>query len=98
MCGSTDIVRRGRLYVCRACDTKYTLDRNSELMVEEEEEPLQGLDLLKAQAKGAVAARNWDEAYSYFTQILEQSPNDWEAYYSTVFLCAHLLKKSSRKA
>ena len=79
MCGSTDIQKEGGVFVCRGCGCKYSLEEAKKLMVEVENSPK--LDNLYDRARKSLEVEDYAHASEYYKQILDEKPDDWEAYF-----------------
>lgn len=87
MCSSIDVVKDGDYYVCQSCGTKYTVEAAKKLMVEgtvkidSSEETANLYEL----ARRAANTGNTEKAQQYYEQIVVKAPNDWEAFYYSVY-------------
>ena len=95
MCGGTDLVKDGGVFVCQSCGCKYSLEEAKKMMIEgtvdvsgskvkiDTSDEIDNLFLL---ARNARKEGNADNASKYYEMILLKKPNDWEAYfYSTYY-------------
>lgn len=94
MCGSTNIVKEGGLYVCQSCGTKYSVEEARKMMVEgtvdvkgtvkvDTTEELKNLYKIARRAKDS---NNYGDAAKYYEMIIIKEPNDWEAcFYAPYF-------------
>lgn len=88
MCGSTDLIKDGGVFVCQSCGTKYTVEEAKKMMVE-------GTVSVKGtvtvdnsgsianyltMAENAYAAGNKEEAEKYCNKIIEINPNHVKAW------------------
>jgi hypothetical protein len=99
MCESTDFVKQEGVFVCQSCGMKYSVEDAKKLMgdgtVEEVKKvtvddtaKLDNLYMLACRAKDE---NNVEKAAQYYEQILQESPNSWEAmFYSNYY--ASILK------
>ena len=81
MCSSTDVVKDGEFYVCQSCGTKYSVEAAKKLMVEVEEKENVKLNNLYQRARKSLEVNDLAHAAEYYKQILDEKPNDWEAYF-----------------
>lgn len=85
-CGSMDLVERDGYYVCKFCDTKYTLEEAAKLV-----EGTVTIDNCERLANLYVAARrakdmnSYSQAASYYREILALDPQNWEPTFYSVF-------------
>ncbi len=95
MCNSTDLVKQDGLYVCQSCGTKYTVEEARKMMIEgpvdvtgstvkvDETGKIENLYRLARRAKDSGNSKN---AQKYYSQIVVDRPNDWEAnFYQDFF-------------
>ena len=79
MCNSGDFVKEGDLFVCQCCGTKYTVEAAKKLMVEIDNS--KKISNLYERARKSVEVGDLKHAAEYYKQILDENPNDWEAYF-----------------
>lgn len=94
MCGSTDLVKDGGVFVCQNCGCKYSVEEAKKMMIEGTVE-VQGtvkvdesekIEKLRVLAKRAKEEENASEAKKYYDLVLIEDPDDWEAnYYSSYY-------------
>lgn len=88
MCGSTDLVKDGGVFVCQSCGCKYSVEEAKRMMVEgivnvqgtvkvDNSEKI--ANYLRI-AKNALDANNHKEADEYANKILETEPHNAEAW------------------
>ena len=96
MCGSTELLKQEGVFVCQTCGTKYSVEEAKKMMIEGTVE-VQGtvkldtsdkLENLYQLARRAKDDDNVEEAEKYYSMIICENPNDWEAafyrlYFST---------------
>lgn len=86
MCGSQDLIKQDGYYVCQNCGTKYDPEEAKKLMIDVK---LDNSDAAKKWYQLARQARDSNDAESaakYYELILQENPDDWEAYfYNTYF-------------
>ena len=85
MCGSNDVIKKDGLYVCQHCGTKYDPEEAKKLMVEVKIDNSAKIQNLYQLARRAYQDKNYEEAAKYYSQITVDVPNDWEAYFFSVF-------------
>lgn len=96
MCGSTNLIKDGGVFVCQSCGTKYSVEEAKKMMVEgtvdvkgtvkiDTSSELQNLYEVARRAKDN---DNSEQAEKYYDQILVKDPKSWEATFYTVFFKA----------
>ena len=97
MCGSPNIIKQDGLFVCQNCGTKYSIEEARKLMIEGPVDVsgstvnINNSDRLSNLYQ--VARRFRDEnnaanAEKYYSMILEEDPNSWEASFYVVYFRA----------
>ena len=89
MCGSTDLVKQDGVFVCQSCGTKYSVEEARKMMVEVtgtvKIDSTTKVDNLYELARRSWNSKNYDKAGEYYSQLLIEKPDDWEAsFYSTL--------------
>ena len=92
MCGSQEFAKTDGMYVCQHCGTRYDPEEAKKLMVEvsgkveiDNSKKLENLYIL---ARRARAENNSKDAANYYSQIVAEEPNSWEAqFYKVLFTC-----------
>ncbi len=79
MCGSNDVVKQDGYYVCQNCGTKYSVEEAKKMMVEIDNS--KKLENLYTRARKSIEVDDLEHAAEYYKQILDENPNDWEAYF-----------------
>ena len=79
MCGSTDIIKQDGLFICTACGTKYSVEEAKKMMVEIDN--TKKMTNLYERARKSLEVDDLEHAAEYYKQILDENPNDWEAYF-----------------
>ena len=79
MCNSQDLVKQDGMYICQSCGTKYSTEDAKKLMVEIDNS--KKLNNLYERARQSLDVDDLEHAAEYFKQILDENPNDWEAYF-----------------
>lgn len=93
MCGSTNLIKEGGVFVCQSCGTKYSVEEAKKMMVEgtvdvkgtvkvDTSDELKNLYEIARRAKDA---ENSDNAAKYYDMILIKDPGSWEANYYVVY-------------
>ena len=93
MCGSTNLIKEGGVFVCQSCGTKYSVEEAKKMMVEgtvdvkgtvkvDTSDELKNLYEIARRAKDA---NNSENAAKYYEQILAKDPNSWEANFYTIY-------------
>jgi len=88
MCGSTNLIKEGGVFVCQSCGTKYSVEEAKKMMVEGTVDVKGTVKVDKSQdaknlvqlAKDALDSVNGEEAYSYANRALETDPSNAEAW------------------
>ena len=93
MCGSTNLVKEGGVFVCQSCGTKYSVEEAKKMMVEgtvdvkgtvkvDTSDELKNLYEIARRAKDS---DNSDNATKYYDMILVKDPSSWEANFYVVY-------------
>ena len=93
MCGSTNLVKEGGVFVCQSCGTKYSVEEAKKMMVEgtvdvkgtvkvDTSDELKNLYEIARRAKDS---NNSENATKYYDMILVKDPSSWEANYYVVY-------------
>ena len=93
MCGSTDLMKDGGVFVCQSCGCKYSVEEARRMMVEgtvdvtgtvkvDTSDELKNLYELARRAK---IDNNSENAQKYYEQIVIKDPSSWEANFYTVY-------------
>ncbi len=96
MCGSTNLIKEGGVFVCQSCGTKYSVEEAKKMMVEgtvdvkgtvkiDTSTELQNLYQIARRAKDS---DNSELAGKYYDQILVKDPSSWEANFYVVYFKA----------
>ena len=93
MCGSNEIIKQDGLFVCQACNTKYSIEEARKMMFGEVVE-VEGtvkidnstkLSNLYELARRAYDTGDTEYAIKYYEEILLIDPNSWEAQFFVDF-------------
>lgn len=82
MCGD-NLIKKGDVYECQSCGTKYTAEEAKKLLVE-----IDNTDRVKRLYKLARTARddnNIVDAQKYYDEIKVECPEDWEAAFFSLY-------------
>lgn len=79
MCGSTELVKQDGVFVCQFCGCKYSVEEAKKMMVEVDN--TKKLANLYERARKSLEVNDLEHAAEYYKQILDENPNDWEAYF-----------------
>lgn len=93
MCGSTNLIKEGGVFICQSCGTKYSVEEAKKMMVEgtvdvkgtvkvDTSDELKNLYEIARRAKDAENSAN---AEKYYDMILVKDPSSWEANYYAVY-------------
>lgn len=97
MCGGTDLIKDGGVFVCQTCGCKYTVEEARKMMIEgtvdvsgstvkvDTSEKLENLYTLARRAKND---ENIEDAAKYYAEIRVEDPNSWEAAFYGVYYTA----------
>ena len=94
MCGSTNLIKEGGVFVCQSCGTKYSVEEAKKMMVEGtvdikgtvKVDTTDELKNLYEIARRAKDSNNSANAAKYYDMILVKDPSSWEAnFYVTYF-------------
>jgi uncharacterized Zn finger protein (UPF0148 family) len=100
MCGSTNLIKEGGVFVCQSCGTKYSVEEAKKMMVEgtvdvkgtvkvDSSDELKNLYEIARRAKDS---DNSENAAKYYDMILIKDPGSWEANYYVVYFQAKSCK------
>lgn len=93
MCGSTNLIKEGGVFVCQSCGTKYSVEEAKKMMVEgtvdvkgtvkvDTSDELKNLYEIARRAKDS---DNSENAAKYYDMILVKDPSSWEANFYVVY-------------
>lgn len=93
MCGSTNLIKEGGVFVCQSCGTKYSVEEAKKMMVEgtvdvkgtvkvDTSDELKNLYEIARRAKDS---DNSENATKYYDMILVKDPSSWEANFYVVY-------------
>lgn len=78
MCNGNNVIKQGDFYVCQSCGTKYEPETAKKLMVEFDNS--KKINNLRERARRSLEVDDLKHAAEYFKEILDDNPDDWEAY------------------
>ena len=79
MCGSNELIKQDGVFVCQICGTKYSVEEAKKMMVEVDN--AKKMSNLYERARKSLEVDDLEHAAEYYKQILDENPNDWEAYF-----------------
>lgn len=93
MCGSTNLIKEGGVFVCQSCGTKYSVEEAKKMMVEGtvdvkgtvKVDTSDELKNLYEVARRAKDSDNSENATKYYDMILVKDPSSWEANFYVVY-------------
>lgn len=93
-CGSNGIEKKGELYECAFCGTKYSPDEAEKLSVQVvvKNDNSEKIEALLRAGKKSRDIGNWEAASKYYDEILGLDPDRWEAVYFSAFCTARNCK------
>lgn len=100
MCGSVDLVKQDGLFVCQACETKYSVEEARKMMIEGTVEvkgtvKVDDSDEIKKLFQAARNARETSDdatALRHYEAISAKVPDSWEALFYLVILKTNSIK------
>lgn len=90
MCGSTDLMKQGGVFVCQACGCKYSVEEAKKMMIEGKVDvsgstvkvdTTAELSNLYQIARRAKSDNDGEKAIRYYDMVLMKDPASWEAYF-----------------
>lgn len=101
MCNSTDLVKEDGVFVCQYCGTKYSVEDARKMMSGDKVEITgtvkveKNAEGLKKLADESYEQSDYETAAKYYTQIVEDSPQDYESNFKRL-ICLGFFGYSSR--
>ena len=79
MCEGAELIKQDGNYVCQACGTKYSVEEAKKMMgiIGDTKK----MSNLYERARKSLEVNDLEHAAEYYKQILDEKPNDWEAYF-----------------
>ena len=93
MCGSTDLIKDGGVFVCQSCGCKYSIEEAKRLMIEGTVD-VQGtvkvdnsafVEKYLTNARRALGKDDWEEVERYYNMVEQNSPSNMEAVFFSSF-------------
>ena len=90
VCGGTDLIKQDGVFVCQSCGCKYSVEEAQKLMREVDDsgnssntnsDNNKKIANLYERARKSIEVDDLKNAAEYYKQILDENPNDWEAYF-----------------
>lgn len=112
LCGSENIIKQDDVFVCQDCGCKYSLEQAKKIMsassvnTASEQKSISNntssqsermINLYKL-ARRARDNNDYESAERYYSEILLDNPNDWEAAFYTVYCKAYTCKIAEIKS
>lgn len=88
ICGSTTLVKEHGFFVCRFCNTKYTLEEARKLLQNVTDEEPRDVEALRLLARRAMESGQEQRAKRYYELALLQNPNLWDAWFYGIYFDA----------
>ena len=85
MCNSTDLIKQDGLYVCQSCGTKYSVEEAKKLLGSVKIDKTEETEKLLILARRARDENNSENAEKYYSMVLQNDPNNWEASFFQVY-------------
>lgn len=93
MCGCTDLIKDGGVFVCQSCGCKYSIEEAKRMMIEGTVD-VQGtvkvdnsafVQKYLANARRAYEKEDWEEVEKYYNMVEQNSPHNMEAVFFSSF-------------
>ena len=105
MCGSNDLIKHDGVFVCQHCGCKYTLDEARKLITDGPIEVTGTITIkkdnlahIKKLGDEAYERGDWQEAYKYYTEVVEDDPADYERKFKRMIASASGITINTRSA
>jgi uncharacterized Zn finger protein (UPF0148 family) len=82
-CGGKDLVKQDGMFICQSCGSKYSVEEAKKMMVEVDNSAKLTNALEKA--RRAMENKNYGPAQEYYEIILKEEPDNWEAFFYSVY-------------
>lgn len=99
MCGSTDLMKSGGVFVCQTCGTKYSVEEAKKLMIEGtvdvsgstiKVDNTASVQNYLANARRAKEKTDWEDAEKYYNLVEQNDPENIEAVFYSAYAKAML--------
>lgn len=103
MCGGTDLVKDGGVFVCQTCGCKYSIEEAKRMMIEGTVD-VQGtvkvdntafVEKYLANARRAKEKEDWEETEKYYNMVEQNDSSNIEAIFNSAYAKARLTLSSS---
>lgn len=93
MCGGTDLVKDGGVFICQTCGCKYTVEEAKRMMIEGTVD-VQGtvkvdnsafVEKYLANARRAKEKEDWEETEKYYNMVEQNDPDNIEAIFYSAY-------------
>ena len=93
MCGSTDLIKDGGVFVCQSCGCKYSIEEAKRMMIEGTVD-VQGtvkvdnsafVEKYLANARRAKEKEDWEETEKYYNMVEQNDPDNIEAIFYSAY-------------
>lgn len=93
MCGGTDLIKDGGVFVCQTCGCKYTIEEAKRMMIEGTVD-VQGtvkvdntafVEKYLNNARRALSKKDWEEVEKYYNMVEQNVPDNIEAVFFSSF-------------
>lgn len=88
LCNSNDLLKENGVYVCQHCGTKYTIEEAKKLLGTVKIDRTDELEKLLQLARRARDLKDSENAEKYYSTILQEDPNSWEALFFQLYFRA----------
>lgn len=93
MCGSTDLIKDGGVFVCQTCGCKYSVEEARKMMIEGtvdvrgtvQVDNSANVKKYLENAKRAMAKEDWDETEKYYNLVEQNDPDNIEAIFYSAY-------------
>ena len=93
MCGSTDLMKDGGVFVCQTCGCKYSVEEARKMMVEGTVDVRGTVQVDNSafvqkyleNARRAKQKEDWDETEKYYNMVEQNDPNNIEAIFYSAY-------------
>lgn len=90
MCGSTDLMKQEGIFICQSCGMKYSAEEAKKLMIEGtvKIDNKDKIENWKKSAREQLSLGNNSQAQHFYTLILEEDSEDYEALFFSIYCIA----------